>query len=225
MGIHEGHRQRLLRRFLEEGLEHFEPHNKLELLLFYAIPRRDTNEIAHRLLKTFGSFSAVLDAPLEELQKVEGVGPNTAAFLKLMGQTAQAYYTDRLEDICLDTSEKAGSFLLPRFLGRTQEAVCLVCLDQKCRVLNAAMIHEGSVHAAEVNLRKIISTALKFNATGVVLAHNHPGGVALPSSEDLVTTHRLEEALAVVGIHLIDHIIIAERDFVSLADSGVIHHN
>ena len=70
MGIHEGHRQRLLRRFLEEGLEHFEPHNKLELLLFYAIPRRDTNEIAHRLLKTFGSFSAVLDAPLEELQKV-----------------------------------------------------------------------------------------------------------------------------------------------------------
>ena len=222
MGVHEGHRQRLLRRFLEEGLEHFEPHNKLELLLFYAIPRRDTNEIAHRLLKTFGSFSAVLDAPVEELEKVEGIGPAAAAYLKLLGQAAQAYYTDLLKDICLDTSQKAGDFLMPRFLGRTQEAVCLVCLDQKCRVLNASVIHEGSVHAAEVNLRKIVSTALKFNATGVILAHNHPGGVALPSNEDLVTTRRLEEALAVVGIQLMDHIIVADRDFVSLADSGAV---
>lgn len=222
MGLHEGHRQRLLRRFIEEGLDKFEPHNKLELLLFYAIPRRDTNEIAHRLLDTFGSFSAVLDAPIEELEKVPGIGTSAAAYLKLLGQTAQAYYTDQQKDICLDTTKKAGEYLLPRFIGRTQEAVCLVCLDQKCRVLNASMIHEGSVHAAEVNVRKIISTALKFNATGVILAHNHPGGIALPSPEDLATTRRIEQALEVVGIHLMDHIIIAERDFVSLADSGVV---
>ena len=222
MGLHEGHRQRLLRRFIEEGLDKFEPHNKLELLLFYAIPRRDTNEIAHRLLDTFGSFSAVLDAPIEELEKVPGIGTSAAAYLKLLGQTAQAYYTDQQKDICLDTTKKAGEYLLPRFIGRTQEAVCLVCLDQKCRVLNASMIHEGSVHAAEVNVRKIISTALKFNATGVILSHNHPGGIALPSPEDLATTRRIEQALEVVGIHLMDHIIIAERDFVSLADSGVV---
>lgn len=222
MGVHDGHRQRLLRRFIDEGLDGFEPHNKLELLLFYAIPRRDTNEIAHRLLDTFGSFSAVLDAPLEELEKIQGIGTSAAAYLKLLGQTAQAYYTDRQKDICLDTTQKAGEYLMPRFLGRTQEAVFLVCMDQKCRVLNAAVIHEGSVHAAEVNVRKIISTALKFNATGVILAHNHPGGVALPSPEDLATTRRIEQALEVVGIQLMDHIIIADRDFVSLADSGVV---
>ena len=222
MGLHEGHRQRLLRRFIEEGLDKIEPHNKLELLLFYAIPRRDTNEIAHRLLDTFGSFSAVLDAPMEELEKIPGIGASSAAYLKLLGQTAQAYYTDQQKDICLDTTRKAGEYLMPRFIGRTQEAVCLVCLDQKCRVLNASIIHEGSVHAAEVNVRKIISTALKFNATGVILAHNHPGGVALPSQEDLSTTRHIEQALGVVGIHLMDHIIIAERDFVSLADSGVV---
>ncbi len=222
MGVHDGHRQRLLRRFMEEGLDKFEPHNKLELLLFYAIPRRDTNEIAHRLLTTFGSFSAVLDAPIEELVKIEGIGTSAAAYLKLLGQTAQAYYTDLQADVCLDTTKKAGDYLLPRFLGRTQEVVFLVCLDQKCRVLNTAMIHEGSVHAAEVNVRKIIGMALKFNATGVILAHNHPGGVALPSPEDLATTRRIEQALEVVGIHLMDHIIIADRDFVSLADSGVV---
>lgn len=222
MGVHDGHRQRLLRRFIEEGLDGFEPHQKLELLLFYAIPRRDTNEIAHRLLKNFGSFSAVLDAPIEELEKIEGIGPSSAAYLKLLGQTAQAYYTDRLEDVCLDTTRKAGQFLLPRFLGRTQEVVFLVCLDQKCRVLNASMIHEGSVHSAEINVRKIVSLALKYNATGVILAHNHPGGVALPSPEDLVTTKRIEQALDVVGIRLMDHIIVADRDFVSLADSQIV---
>ena len=96
MGVHDGHRQRLLRRFIEDGLDGFEPHNKLELLLFYAIPRRDTNEIAHRLLKTFGSFSAVLDAPIEELEKIECIGPSSAAYLKLLGQTAQAYYINRM---------------------------------------------------------------------------------------------------------------------------------
>ena len=222
MGVHEGHRQRLLRRFLEEGLDRFEPHNKLELLLFYVIPRRDTNEVAHRLMQTFGSFSAVLDAPIEELEKVEGVGPAAAAYLKLLGQTAQAYYTDQQQDICLDSSEKAGAFLLPRFISHTQEVVYLVCLDQKCRVLNASIVHDGSVYAAEVNLRKIVATALKYNATGAILAHNHPGGVALPSHEDISATRRLEEALGVVGVHLVDHIIVADRDFVSLADSGVV---
>lgn len=222
MGVHDGHRQRLLRRFLEEGLDSFEPHNKLELLLFYAIPRRDTNEIAHRLLNTFGSFSGVLDAPVEDLEKVEGIGPSAAAFLKLLGQTAQAYFIDQQEDICLDTTQKAGRYLLPRFLGRTHEVVFLTCLDQKCRVLNTALLHEGSVHAAEVNVRKIISTALKFNATGVILAHNHPGGIALPSPEDLATTKRIDQALQLVGVNLMDHIIVADRDFVSLADSGIV---
>ena len=222
MGVHEGHRQRLLHRFLEEGLESFAPHNKLELLLFYAIPRRDTNEIAHRLLNTFGSFSAVLDAPIEDLERVEGVGPSAAAFLKLMGETARAYYVDQQTEIVLDSTRKAGAYLMPRFLGRTQEVVYQVCLDQKCRVLNISLIHEGSVHAAEVNLRKIVGTALKYNATGVILAHNHPGGVALPSPEDLATTQQLKRTLVPMGINLIDHIIVAERDFVSLADSGVL---
>jgi DNA repair protein RadC len=222
MGVHDGHRQRLLQRFLEEGLENFASHNKLELLLFYAIPRRDTNEIAHRLLNTFGSFSAVLDAPIEDLERVEGIGHASAAYLKLMGEIARAYYVDRQTDIILDSTQKAGAYLMPRFLGRTQEVVYQVCLDQKCRVLNIALMHEGSVHSTEVNLRKIVGNALKYNATGVILAHNHPGGVALPSPEDLATTRQLKDTLRPMGINLIDHIIVADRDFVSLADSGIL---
>ena len=222
MGVHDGHRQRLLQRFLEEGLENFASHNKLELLLFYAIPRRDTNEIAHRLLNTFGSFSAVLDAPIEDLERVEGIGHASATYLKLMGEIARAYYVDRQTDIILDSTQKAGAYLMPRFLGRTQEVVYQVCLDQKCRVLNIALMHEGSVHSTEVNLRKIVGNALKYNATGVILAHNHPGGVALPSPEDLATTRQLKDTLRPMGINLIDHIIVADRDFVSLADSGIL---
>ena len=222
MGVHEGHRQRLLRRFLEEGLDRFEPHNKLELLLFYAIPRKDTNEVAHRLIQTFGSFSAVLDAPIEDLERVEGIGHASATYLKVMGEIARAYYVDRQTDIILDSTQKAGAYLMPRFLGRTQEVVYQVCLDQKCRVLNIALMHEGSVHSTEVNLRKIVGNALKYNATGVILAHNHPGGVALPSPEDLATTRQLKDTLRPMGINLIDHIIVADRDFVSLADSGIL---
>lgn len=222
MGVHEGHRQRLIQRFLEEGLDSFEPHNKLELLLFYAVPRRDTNELAHRLLDAFGSFSGVLDAPYEELQKISGVGAGTAAYLKLLAQTTQAYCTDQMQELCLNSTAKAGAYLLPRYIGRRQETVFLVCLDSKCRVLNTTLLHEGSVNAAEVNVRKIVATALKYNAVGVILSHNHPGGVALPSGEDLSTTRRVGEALAVVGIRLMDHIIVADQDFVSLADTGSI---
>ena len=208
MGLHDGHRQRLLQRFLREGLDGFDEHNILELLLFYAIPRKDTNELAHRLMDDFGSLAGVLDASAQELQQVEGVGENTAGFLKL------------LPDLCLASTEQAGRFLLPRYIGRQEETVLLTCLDGKCRVLSCTVLHKGSLNSSEVNVRKLLTAALKHNAAAVILAHNHPGGVALPSPEDLSTTARIKAALEAADIRLLDHIIVADHDFVSLADSG-----
>ncbi|HHT16771.1 MAG TPA: DNA repair protein RadC [Papillibacter sp.] len=221
MSVHKGHRERMKRRFLEHGIESFEEHHVLELLLFYALPRVDVNPLAHNLINRFGSLAAVFDAPIDELIKVDGVGRNTATLIKLMPQVARRYMISRasLSDI-LDTTEKAGRYLLPRFFGERDEVVYLVSLDAKCKVLNCRLMFRGSVNSASVSIRKIVETALSFNATSVILAHNHTSGIALPSREDQMTTRRVEAALKAVDIVLADHIIVADEDFVSLADSG-----
>jgi DNA repair protein RadC len=222
MGLHDGHRQRLIQRFLEEDLDNFEPHNVLELLLFYAIPRKDTNELAHVLMDTFGSLKGVFDAPYEELIKVTGIGPNTAALLKLVPSLTRTYYSSDARSIILDTSEKSGEYFLPYYIGQTEEVVRLACLDAGGKVISNQILHRGSANAAEVNLRKIVNIALRNNAMGVILAHNHPGGLPLPSEEDVATTKSIREALMPMGILLMDHIIVAGQDYVSMARSGII---
>ena len=222
MGLHDGHRQRLIQRFLEEDLDNFEPHNVLELLLFYAIPRKDTNELAHVLMDTFGSLKGVFDAPYEELIKVTGIGPNTAALLKLVPSLTRTYYSSDARRIILDTSEKSGEYFLPYYIGQTEEVVRLACLDAGGKVISNQILHRGSANAAEVNMRKIVNIALRNNAMGVILAHNHPGGLPLPSEEDVATTKSIREALMPMGILLMDHIIVAGQDYVSMARSGII---
>ena len=208
--------------FSEEDLDNFEPHNVLELLLFYAIPRKDTNELAHVLIDTFGSLKGVFDAPYEELIKVAGIGPNTAALLKLVPSLTRTYYSSDARSIILDTSEKSGEYFLPYYIGQTEEVVRLACLDAGGKVISNQILHRGSANAAEVNLRKIVNIALRNNAMGVILAHNHPGGLPLPSEEDVATTKSIREALMPMGILLMDHIIVAGQDYVSMARSGII---
>ncbi len=226
MKLHEGHRQRLKSRFLEEGLDSFTEVQVLELLLFYCIPRQDTNPIAHRLLDTFGTLSQVLEAPLEELAKVEGMGKNTATFLHLVTDAGRYYQVNKtMQSKILTTIDQCGAYLTPFFIGRRNETVFLLCLDSKCKVLCCKEIGEGSVNSAGVPIRRIVETALAANASTVVLAHNHPSGLALPSAEDVATTRRLATALDAVEIMLIDHIIVADDDFVSLAQSGYFRHS
>ncbi len=219
--LHEGHRKRMKERFLQSGLEAFETHNILELLLFYGIPRKDTNEIAHRLEKAFGSFSNVLDAPFEELIKIEGMGESAAILLKLIPAVCREYMDDKYSiGTIINSTERAGEFLIPKFIGRNNEIVYIICLDNKCKVINSMIAFEGSVNAASVSVRNLVEIALRSNATSVIIAHNHPSGIAIPSFEDIETTQKLIKAFDTVEIKLLDHIIIAEHDFVSLADSG-----
>lgn len=222
MSIHQGHRQRVKERFLSDGLDQFNEVQALELLLFYCIPQQDTNPIAHALLDRFGSFAAVLEAPVQELMKVSGIKDNAASFLHLLLDTSRYYQKSKMKDVKILTSiEQCGQYLVPYFHGRINETVFLLCLDAKCKVLCCKEVGEGSVNSAAVPIRRIVQMALAANATTVVLAHNHPSGLAIPSGEDVQTTLNLAAALDTVEIHLADHIVVADADFVSLAQSGM----
>ena len=222
MAMHDGHRQRMKERFLKEGLDNFSEVQVLEFLLFYCIPQGDTNPLAHRLLDQFGSLSQVLEAPISELKKVDGVGQHTATMIHMITSLSRYYMVNRgTNNIILDSTEKYGQYLLPHFYGRRNETVFLLCLDAKCKMLCCKEIGEGSVNSAGVPVRRVVEIALAANATTVVLAHNHPSGLALPSSDDVQTTRRVAAALDTVDIILADHIIVAEEDFVSLKQSGL----
>lgn len=221
MSIHSGHRERVRQRFLQEGLDSFSDIQVLEFLLFHTIPQKDTNPIAHALLEHFGSLSQVLEAPIEELTKIPGISQNTAVFLHLVTQVGRYYMNDRVNNIkVLPTLESCADYLVPCFFGRKNETAFLLCLDAKCKLLCCRKIGEGSVNATGISVRKIVELSLNANASSVVLAHNHPGGLAIPSEEDVQTTNRIASALRAVDIVLADHIIVADDDYVSMIQSG-----
>lgn len=186
-GVHDGHRARMKKKLLENGEQSFADHELLEVLLYYAIPRRDTNELAHRLMEQFGSLQGVLSASPQELACVQGMGEHAA----LLG-------------------------------GSRKEMLWQVCLDGKGKVLSSRCLAEGDVSMAAVSVRQVVEYALRAGAVGVVLAHNHPSGVALPSREDISTTRYIRDALRTMNIQLVDHIVVADEDYVSMAASGML---
>ena len=221
MGIHDGHREKMRRRFLQGGLEPFADHEALELLLYYAIPRRDTNPIAHALMERYGSLTAVLDAPVEDLQKVEGVGESAAVLLKLVPQLyRKARLAEAERETVLNSSERAGAYLLERFAGEKHEVVYALYLDRKGKLIACRRLGEGGISSAGLDIRRLLEQALLTTASAIILAHNHPSGVALPSADDYTATDRAKSALGSIGVQLADHIIVADQDFVSMADSG-----
>ena len=221
MSMHDGHRQRLKQRFFQEGLDHFDDKHALELLLFYCVPRMDTNPLAYRLIERFKSFDGVLDASPKELMEVPGVGENIATYLSLLKSAWRFYETRKTdtEEKSLDTIEDCANYIRPRFLNRSLETVYLLCLDAMCKPLCCKMIGEGSVNSASISIRKIVEAAINANATTVILAHNHPSGLAFPSGEDVQTTQRLERALKAVEIILADHLVFANGQYASIKSS------
>ena len=223
MGEHDGHRKRMKQRFLRHGLSSFDDHTVLELLLFYAQPRKDTNPIAHRLMDTFGSLDAVFEASPEALMKVEGVGESAAVLIHLVPEAARRYRIAK-EDPgrIISCAEDAGQYLVPRFLNCRGEAVYLLCLDAKHRLLDCRELGSGDPSSVLLSIRHIAELALMQNASAVILAHNHPNGLAIPSQEDRTASIRVRDALAALNITLLDHIIVADEDFVSMAESGML---
>ncbi len=222
MGLHDGHRARKKEQFLRTGLAGFADHEVLELALFYAVPRRDTNETAHRLLDRFGSLQGVLNADAEALRQVKGVGESAAILLKLLSAVKERADRTAAPEQIVCSAEEAGRYFLRLMEGEKRELLYLLCLDGKGKVLSCRCLSRGSVNMTAVSVRQVVEQALAAGAAAVVLAHNHPNGVALPSRADQHMTAQVAEALRPLGIRLLDHIVVADGDFVSMADSGII---
>jgi len=216
--MHEDHRKRTRQRFLQAGLQSFPAHNVLEMLLFYAIPRQDTNEIAHRLIRHFGSLAGVLDAPFEELCKVQGIGESSATLIMFAAQLAKRYLAEqRQEKVTFDSRQALPHFAVSLFTGMKSEAAFLLCFDNTAQLLHAGQISLGTKHAVSLDNRTLLEMAFRHNATKVVLAHNHPNGAAAPSRSDLVRTEGAVKIFNSVQIQLLDHLIVAQGHCFSMA--------
>lgn len=217
---HTGHRERMKAEFLARGLEGWPDHRVLELLLFYTIPQGDVNDLAHELVERFGSLAGVLDASVEELKKVKGVGDHTAAFLRMLPAVLGRYQGARTRlGAIINSPEDAYAWLEPYFFGARNEMVYVLCLDGKRQVLGVRKVAEGSIELAEVNTRRIAEEAIGLRAAQIYVAHNHVSNLALPSQEDWLTTDVLRAALSPIGIELIDHLVFVDGDMVSMKDS------
>lgn len=210
--LHEGHRGRLKNRFLSNGLESFEDHNILEMLLFYSIPRKDTNDIAHELINHFGSLKAVFDADFEELITVKGISENSATLIKMIPAISRAYLANKSNTKpVLDDVNKIKEFLFHTYYGETKEVVYILLLNNKFELISLEKVHEGSVNSARIELRKLVDVIIKKNAASVILAHNHPDGIPSPSYEDIQTTADLIATLNLIDIQLIEHFVVTEH--------------
>ena len=217
MTMHDGHRRRLRERFRLEGLERFAPHEVLELLLFYARARGDVNPLAHRLLDTFGSLQGVLEASVDELCTVEGVGEETATLLSLMVPMFRRYALCLCEEKpSLNRYRDVEDFCIALLKGLRKERLYVICLSAQMKVLGYRMVAEGSLSEVPAYPRLVVETALNHNAYAVILCHNHPGGEAIPSMGDVDVTRNLEGVLSKLGIALIEHIIVADAQAYSM---------
>ena len=217
--VHEGHRERMRNKYVNKGIEVFEQHEILEMLLFYAIPRKNTNDIAHRLLEACGSLSAVFDAPIDILMQ-QGLSYNAAVLLHMIPDLSRAYQSDKFDnEEKIITDENIGKKMVHLFAGKNEECVYAFFLDAKGKEKYSGIISKGDASSAPLFSKDIVSIAARCKAATVIIAHNHPSGVAFPSRADLEATADIADALDTIGIHLADHIIVADRDYISLSST------
>lgn len=209
---HAGHRERIRARYAEFGGDAFLDHQFLELLLTYAVPRRDTNELAHALLARFGSLEQIFCASAAQLQAVDGVGGGVAVFLCMQGDLMRRLSLAKLADargrIKLGTPLVAAQYALARLHAQPYETVLMACLNSRCEVVRTEMLQRGTLTEAPVYPRVIAERALLNHAHSVLLMHNHPSGNPTPSGEDAASTEAVRAALAGIGIRLNDHLIV-----------------
>ena len=221
--VHDGHRERLKKQFAEHGGKEMNDIQFLEMLLYYVIPRRDTNVLSHALLERYGSLRGVLDAPAGDLTTVPGIGDHAARYLETIREALRRYISEPVKEMrYIFSCSDAGKYFVPILQYETVEKVYLMCLNGRGAVISCGEIATGTLTTVNVSIRKIVDIAMRAHATSVVLAHNHPAGFALPSTEDRAYTFELKHALELMDIQLMDHILVADSDYVSFAQSGYI---
>ena len=222
---HQGHRERLRDRVRKEGLKNFQDYQVLEYVLTFAIPYKDTNEIAHRLISRFGSFYGVLEADEEELAEVKGMGQASAHFVANLRNIFHYYEADRARIVSkVITPAGAYGYVKPFLINKLVEEMYVVCLTPKNKIVSMEKISEGTNNEANVSIRTIVEKMNKSKVSSIIVAHNHPKGKATPSANDNKFTRALTTTLAITGCHMLDHIIIGEgkREYYSYREHGLI---
>ena len=209
--MHEGHRQRMFDKFLKQGGGVFLPHEFLELVLFYAIPRRNTNEIAHELMDKFGSFEGVLDADIEELKQVKGIGNHAAILIKCLSEGNRLYFQEPQDKIQrFDKLSVARNFGISRFVGTTTEDIYALLLDNQLRKIDCVRLERGAINHVAFDLGELYRNCLMRKVSAVILYHNHPHGISAPSCEDIEITYQIQGKLSDINICLLEHFIVSD---------------
>lgn len=217
-----GHRGRLREKFLCSGLDGFLDYEIIELLLTLGTPRKDCKQLAKNLITEFGSLKTVLDASINDLQRINGVGPSNAFGIKLFQAISEQYFKAKIDqNILLDSPMKIFEFLKFKIGTEKKEHFVILYFDTKNNLI-VEDISTGTLNASLVHPREVFSKAILNNASHIVIAHNHPSGDSMPSKEDIDTTKRLIEAGNLLGISVIDHIIITKNNYTSLVESKII---
>lgn len=220
--IHKGHRKRVKDEFLAHGFdEKTPPHKILETLLFFCLPQGDTNPLAHQLLNKYNnSISAVLEAPIEELIQFKGLTESNAVLLKLIMPIARlCAEEENANKKNFKSLSEIHNYLIKRFAGFTEENLGILCLDGACNKISFDIVEKGDLGSVGISVRNIVKLALDKNAVFVIMAHNHPSHIALPSGADIAMTENVAQALSHINVRLIEHVIIADNDCVSMAQT------
>jgi DNA repair protein RadC len=222
--LHAGHRKRVKEKYVKHGIDPFADHELLELLLFYCIPMRDTNEIAHKILREFGTLHNLFEAnPLDISRKCK-VTENTAILISMIPSLAQRYSLSKWSNrTLLNKPNIAAEFALSIFTGKIIEHFYIFCMDKHRRLLYPALISKGSTSEAPVYPRQIVDIVLKYQAESVILAHNHPHGLPNPSRNDIKSTKLIIKVLEAISVELLDHIIVAGTKHYSFCENKMLN--
>lgn len=217
------HRKRLRERFLKTGLEGFHDYEVVELLLTLGQPRTDCKPLAKAAINKFGSLKEVLSATSEQLQEIKGLGKKNIFGLRLAKEVSSLYLKEKAREKPLAGSPESVFNYLRQTLGSLpKEAFQILYLNNANKIIETEQLFQGTVDRSVVHPREVIEAALKYNATRLIFAHNHPGGSLCASSEDKDITKRLQDACRAVGIDVLDHIIVTENDYFSMREHGLI---
>lgn len=220
--MHEDHRKRMRERFLQSGFDGFSNHEILEFLLYYSIPRGDTNELAHRMMERFGSIRNILEASPDELTEMDGIGEHSAILFKLTCEALRRYAGDMLVvPPSFHTLSAVSEYLCRKFVGLGTEHVYMMLLSNRLSLIDCCKIAEGTVNNSLLPIRKITEKTLFRKASVVVLAHNHPNGYAMPSESDINVTRQVIEILNPMGVTLLEHLIVADDRVFPILHNGL----
>ena len=219
----ENHKKRLRERFIKSNLDGFHDYEVLELMLSYSLIRKDTKQTAKKLIQKFKSLTAVINAPVELLSEVDGIGQRTAVYLKLFKEVGKYYLKEFCEEsFSISSPESLYDYLKYKYKGIKNESFMIAFLDNRNKIIEVEELFEGTINQAHVYIREIVRKIILYSAKNIILIHNHPSGVLIPSKNDINLTSKISISLDYLDVKVLDHLIIGNNEFLSFKTKGLL---